>query len=473
MISAISNSFKIPELKKKLFFTALMIAIYRLGSHIIIPGIDTAMAAQYFSGSGAGGWLGMINMFSGGAFKRFSIFALGIMPYISSSIILQLLTAVVPYLKKLSKEGEMGRKKITQYTRYGTILLSVIQATGLAIWLGSIENGALVQYHGFTFKLITVLTMTTGTTFIMWLGEQITERGIGNGISIIIFIGIVASIPLGVSETFMKIFKTEDLNIFQFLFMALMVLFIVAVVIVIQLGHRRIPVSYAKQVRGRKIYGGQSTHLPLKVDYSGVIAVIFASSLLMFPSTILNFLAGSNSNFLVKFVELFQENSSGNLYFLLYKLTGGAIGDGLPFTLLRVVSLYNIVFSALVIFFCYFYTTIVFNPKDLAENLKRQGGFVPGRRPGTATAEYIQTILMRITLIGALMVVFICVFPDLVEELISGNMPNTMKYLMGGTTILILVGVDLDTIQQIESQLLQRYYTGFVGGGKLRSRRGM
>jgi len=472
MLSAIGNSFRIPELKKKLFFTALMIAIYRLGAHIIVPGLNTDVANRFFAGGGAGGWLGLINMFSGGAFKRFSIFALGIMPYISSSIIFQLLTAVVPYLKKLSKEGEMGRKKITQYTRYGTIVLSIIQSLGLAIWLQSIENGALVNYNtGIGFKLLTILTMTTGTTFIMWLGEQITERGIGNGISIIIFIGIVASIPQGISELFMKLFTTKDLSIFQLLFMIAMTAFVVAFVILIQLGHRRIEVSYSKQIRGRKIYGGQSTYLPLKVDYSGVIAVIFGSSLLMFPSTIINFIAPNDTTFLSKIVDIFNQNSNWNLYHLLYMIFPG-IGDGLPFTLLRVISVYNILFSALVIFFCYFYTTIVFNPTDFADNLKRQGGFVPGRRPGQQTAEYIQTILMRITLVGALMVVFICIFPDMLEELLGGNMPQTLKYLLGGTTILILVGVDLDTIQQIEAQLLQRYYTGFIGGGKLRSRRG-
>ncbi|HPP86859.1 MAG TPA: preprotein translocase subunit SecY, partial [bacterium] len=292
-ISALTNSVRIPELKKKLLFTALMILIYRLGSHIITPGLDSAVAGRFFDAGNAGGWLGLVNMFSGGAFKRFSIFALGIMPYISSSIIFQLLTSVVPYLKKLSKEGELGRKKINQYTRYGTILLSVIQSLGLAIWLESISEAgqSLVLNPGFGFRFLTVLTMTAGTTFIMWLGEQITERGIGNGISLIIFIGIVASVPQGLSELFMKLFTTRDLSIFQFLFMLAMALFVVAFVIVIQLGHRRIPVSYAKQIRGNKIYGGQSTHLPLKVDYSGVIAVIFASSLLMFPTTIVNFFA--------------------------------------------------------------------------------------------------------------------------------------------------------------------------------------
>jgi preprotein translocase subunit SecY len=414
-------------------------------------------------------------MFSGGAFKRFSIFAMGIMPYISASIILQLLTAVVPFLKKLSKEGEMGRQKINQYTRYGTILLSIIQSLGLSIWLEKIQNGELVLYHGIGFRLLTVLTITTGTVFIMWLGEQITERGIGNGISIIIFTGIAASIPKGISDVFLKLFKTEEMQMFEFLFIVAMILLVVAIVIMIQLGHRRIPVSYAKQVRGRKIYGGQTTHLPLKVDYSGVIAVIFASSLLVFPQTIINFLAGGGtSGALAKFADIFQQNASPSLYTLLNLMFDNPeIMEGLPFTLLKIFSVYNCLFATLVIFFCYFYTSIVFNPKEVAENLKRQGGFVPGRRSGIATAEFIQNVLMKTTLIGALLVVFVCIFPNIVNEVLGGNLPQTLQYLMGGTTILILVGVDLDTIQQIETQLLQRNYMGFVGQGrKLKSRRG-
>jgi preprotein translocase subunit SecY len=478
MLTGFGNTLRIPELKKKLFFTALMIAIFRLGTHIVTPGLNMDAAREFFN-AGSQGWLGLVNMFSGGAFERFSIFALGIMPYISSSIIFQLLTAVIPTLKQISKEGELGKRKINQYTRYGTIALSIIQSLGLAIWLESLQGGTLVQNPGIGYRLLTIITMTSGTVFIMWLGEQINERGVGNGISIIIFAGIAASLPKGISEAVSKVFKFKDMSIFELIFLVATILFAIAVVIAIQLGHRRIPVSYAKQIRGNKMMGGQTTHLPLKIDYSGVIAVIFASSILAFPSTIINFLAGGAAGgegtlntILLNISDMFQDNSSWDLYTLLIKIFPDLSDMGVPLTLLRVFNTYNLIFACLVIFFCYFYTSIIFNPKEVAENLKKHGGFVPGRRPGTATAEFIYKVLMKITLIGALLVVFICIFPSFVEQMLGGNMPGTLKYLMGGTTVLILVGVALDTIQQINSLLLQRNYMGFAGKGKLRGRRG-
>lgn len=474
MIESVTNLFRIPELRKRLIFTALLIIVYRLGSHIVVPGLDAKAVNEYF-GAANQGFLGVANLFTGGAFKRLSIFALGIMPYISASIILQLLTAVIPALEKLSKEGEEGRKKITQYTRYGTVILSVIQALGLSMWMqnmgrvGGSSGMPVVPHPGIGFQTITVITLTAGTTFIMWLGEQITERGIGNGISLIIFVGIIASIPQAVIEVITGI-RSESLSLFALIAILIATFIIVALVIVVQQGKRKIPVSYAKQVRGRKMYGGQSTYLPLKVDYSGIIAVIFASSILMFPQTLAQFFSGGLSDtFLGKLSVFMDPNSVYNLHTFLIWLMPGFPEDP-PMTIFKVINFYHIFFAILIVFFCYFYTAIAFNPKDIAENLKKYGGFIPGRRPGANTAEFIERVMTRLTLAGSLFIVFICLFPAFFSELL-GRIPNTVVYLLGGTSLLICVGVALDTLSQLESHMVERYYSGFLKKGKLRSRR--
>lgn len=473
MIESITNVFKIPELKKRLIFTALLLLVYRLGSHIICPGVDARAVADYF-GSAFQGILGVANLFTGGAFTRMSIFSLGIMPYISASIIIQLLTAVVPALEKLSKEGEEGRKKITQYTRYGAVLLAIVQSIGLSMWMqnmGRYDGGGMpvVPNPGIGFQLMTILTLTAGTTFVMWLGEQITERGIGNGISILIYIGIVASIPQAVGEVITGL-QGESISLFTVIVVLASTFAITALVVIIQQGKRKIPISYAKQVRGRKMYGGQSTFLPLKVDYSGVIAVIFASSLLMFPQTIAQFFSGGLTDTLLGRISAFLDpNSTYNVHSIFMYFISG-FPESAPMTLLKTLNFYNFLFSLLVIFFCYFYTAIVFNPKDIADNLKKYGGFIPGRRPGKPTAEFIERVMLRLTLAGSLLIVFICLFPSFLSEII-GRIPQTVYYLIGGTSVLIVVGVALDTLSQLESHMVERHYSGFLKKGKLRARR--
>jgi len=437
MVSGFQNITKIPELKKRILFTLLMLAVYRLGCHIPTPGIDAAALAAFFS-ERAGTLFGLFDMFSGGALSQMSVMALGIMPYISSSIILELLTVVVPYLEKLKKEGEQGRKKIVQYTRYGTVILSIIQGLGIAIGLERMSSpgGAMVvPMGGWGFRLMAVITLTAGTAFLMWLGEQITERGIGNGISLIIFSGIVAGLPGGVVNTF-RLVGTGEITPF---FMLLVVVFMIAVVgaiVFVERGQRRIPVQYAKRVIGRRMYGGQSTHLPLKVNTAGVIPPIFASSIIMFPATIANFMNVKESPWLQVVVNF---------------LTPGHV-------------VYNLIFVVFIIFFCYFYTAVHFNPVDVADNMKKYGGFIPGIRPGKNTAEYIDRVLTRITFAGALYVSAVCVLPQiLIYQL---NMP----FYFGGTGLLIVVGVAMDTSNQIESHMLMRHYEGFMkkGLGKAR-----
>jgi len=473
MLESFINLFRVPELKKRLIFTALLVMVYRLGAHIVVPGVDAKAVAEYF-GSTYGGFLGVANLFTGGAFKRLSIFSLGIMPYISASIILQLLTAVIPALEKLSKEGEEGRKKINQYTRYGTVILSIIQAFGLSMWMqnmGRYQGSGIpvVPQPGIGFQLMTVLTLTAGTTFIMWLGEQITERGIGNGISLIIFIGIVAAVPQGVIEI-VTAMRSESMTLFTLLMILIATFVVVALVVIVQQGKRKIPVSYAKQVRGRKMFGGQNTFLPLKVDYSGIIAVIFASSILMFPQTLAQFFSGGIADtFLGKVSAFLDKNSPYNIHALFLWIFPG-FPDNPPLTIFKIFNFYNLLFAALVIFFCYFYTAIAFNPKDISENLKKFGGFIPGRRPGANTAEFIERVMIRLTLAGSIFVVFICVFPDILSELI-GRIPSTVDYLLGGTSLLIVVGVALDTLSQLESHMVERHYSGFLKKGKLRARR--
>jgi len=420
------NIFKIPELKKRIFVTLALLIVYRVGVHVPTPGIDGVALATFFAGK-KGTLLGLFDMFSGGALERLSVFALGIMPYISASIIFQLLTVTIPHLERLSKEGEQGRKKITQYTRYGTILLSIIQGFGISIGLESMSSpgGAPVVIHpGWAFRIMTVMTLTAGTAFIMWLGEQITERGIGNGISLIIYAGIIVRMPNAIGNTF-RLLSTGEMGIFPVLILLVMMILVVAFIIYMEQGQRRIPVQYAKRVVGRKMYGGQSTHLPLKVNTSGVIPPIFASSIIMFPATIASFIT------IPWMQSLASAMRPGNI-------------------------VYESLYVGFIFFFCYFYTAVTFNPADVADNMKKQGGYIPGIRPGKRTADHIDRVLTRITLGGAIYVSAVCVLPSVL--ITKFNVP----FYFGGTALLIVVGVAIDTIQQIESHMLTRHYEGFL-----------
>lgn len=442
MISGAQNIFKIPELKRRILVTFGFLAIYRIGVHIPTPGINGDALASFFA-QARGTLFSLIDMFSGGALERLSIFALGIMPYISSSIILQLLTVVVPYLERLQKEGEIGRKKIIQYTRYGTVILSMIQGFGIAVGLEKMTGAAgemVVMNPGWSFRIMSVITLTAGTAFIMWLGEQITERGIGNGISLIIFAGIVARMPNAIAST-LELFRVGQMSIVEILILIVLMILVVAVIIFVETGQRRLPVQYAKRIVGRRVYGGQSTHLPLKLNTSGVIPPIFASSILMFPLTIGNFLPKP-------WLEAHPWVES-----VLNSLGPGAL-------------LYNLLYVGLIIFFCYFYTAVTFNPNDVAENMKKYGGYIPGIRPGQKTAEYIDKVLTRITLGGAIYVSVICVLPTILIR--KFNVP----FYFGGTALLIVVGVALDTVQQIEAHMLTRHYEGLMKKGRLKGRRG-
>jgi preprotein translocase subunit SecY len=424
------NIFKIPELKNKILYTLALLAVYRIGVHVPTPGIDSIALGKIFEAY-KGGILGMFNMFSGGALERLSVFALGIMPYISASIILQLMTVVIPHLERLSKEGEQGRKKITQYTRYGTVVLSIIQGFGISVGLE--QMGAVLQ-PGWGFRIMTVLTLTAGTAFIMWLGEQITERGIGNGISLIIFAGIVARLPNAIVNTF-RLLSTGEMGIFGIVILLILMVLVVGIIIFVEQGQRRIPVQYAKRVVGRKMYGGQSTHLPLKINTAGVIPPIFASSIMMFPATMATFIS-------IPFIKDFAASiRPGNL-------------------------VYEICYVAFIFFFCFFYTAVTFKPDDVAENMKKYGGYIPGIRPGKRTSEYIDKVLTRITLGGAVYISVICVLPSVLVT--KFNVP----FYFGGTALLIVVGVSIDTIAQMESHMLSRNYEGFLKKGGIRSRTG-
>jgi len=448
MFSALANSFKIPDLKKRLIITASLLAVYRIGSYVPTPGIDAGQLAVFFeriAKTQGGALFGIINMFSGGAMERLTIFALGIMPYISSSIILQLLTAVVPALEKMAKEGKAGHEKINQFTRYGTVFLSLIQSFFIALWLENpahFEGLRIVMHPGWGFRFVTVLTLTTGTIFIMWLGEQIQERGIGNGISLVITAGIISRIPTALHQLFVLIspFQASRRQIqpFTLLIMAGLLVAVVFAVIMITQAQRKIPVQYARRVVGRKIYGGQSTYIPLKVDTSGVIAIIFAQSLILFPATLASFIPNP----------AFQRLAQG---------------------LIRGHVLYTFVYALLIVFFCYFYTAIVFNPNELSENMKKYGGFIPGIRPGDSTTEYLDFIMTRITLAGALFIAFIAIFPDFLMAWLK--VPYLVASFFGGTGILIIVGVMLDTVKQIESHLLMHHYEGFMKSGRIKGRR--
>ena len=424
------NIFKIPELKKRILFTLALLVVYRVGVHVPVPGIDSVALAEIFDRA-KGTILGIFNMFSGGALERLSVFALGIMPYISASIILQLMTVVIPHLERLKKEGEQGRKKITQYTRYGTVILSIIQGFGISVGLE--RMGAVID-PGWGFRLMAVITLTAGTAFIMWLGEQITERGIGNGISLIIFAGIVARMPTAIGNTF-RLVSTGAMGIFPVVILVLLMIAVVAAIIFVEQGQRRIPVQYAKRIVGRRMYGGQSTHLPLKINTSGVIPPIFASSIMMFPATISSFIT-------VPWVQnIVAALAPGNLA-------------------------YELMFVGLIFFFCYFYTAVTFNPVDVADNMKKQGGFIPGIRPGKRTADYIDRVLTRITLGGAIYVSAVCVLPSIL--ITKFNVP----FYFGGTALLIVVGVAIDTVAQMESHMLSRHYEGFLkkSGARVRGR---
>jgi len=435
VFEGIQNVPRIPELRRRLGYTLGMLAVYRIGVAIPTPGINGQAMADYFR-QAQGTVFDMVNLFSGGALERFSIFALGIMPYISASIILQLMTLVIPYLEQLKKEGEQGNKRITQYTRYGTVALALIQGLFISLGLEQIQTpagGLVVANPGWAFRLMTMLTLTSGTAFIMWIGEQISERGIGNGISLIIFAGIVASIPSALVTTFSYV-RQGELGPMVLLFLGVLMVLTIGAIIFIERGQRRIPVQYAKRVVGRKMYGGQATHLPLKVNTAGVIPPIFASSLLIFPATIAQFVQ----------YPVFQQIRD-------YLQPGG-------FT-------YNCVYVVGIIFFSYFYTAVVFNPQDVAENMQKFGGFIPGIRPGTRTAEYIDRILARLTLGGAIYVAVVCVLPTVLIS--QFNVP----FFFGGTALLIVVGVAIDTVAQMQAHLIQRSYEGFMKKAKVRGRR--
>ncbi len=460
MIESFRNIFAIPDLRKRIIFTFALLGVYRLGAFIPTPGVNPQAIAE-FTQAAQGTVLGFLNLFSGGALGRMTVFALGIMPYISASIILQLLTVVWPYLEKLSKEGELGRRKITQYTRYGTVVLSVIQSLGISFFLERTTapgGAALVPHPGWGFRLMTVLTLTTGTAFVMWLGEQITERGVGNGISLIIFAGIVVGLPRAILNTFTDV-KTGSLSIINVVILVVFMVAVVAAIVFMERAQRRIPIQYAKRVVGRRVYGGQSTYLPLRLNTGGVIPVIFAASIMSFPQTI---------------GQMIQHP-------WLKKITA-ALAWGEP--------LYNLIYCVSIIFFCYFYTSIIFNPEDTADNMRKYGGFIPGIRPGRPTAEFIDKVLTRITLVGAIYLALVAILPEI---LIAGFKVATIpfigptldailprwftqglgvKFYFGGTSLLIVVGVAMDTVQQIESQLVMRHYDGFMRRGRLRGRRG-
>lgn len=463
ILEAIRNIFRIPDLRKRVLFTLLLLAVYRLGAHVPTPGINTEALAQLFE-QYAGTWLGLIDIFSGGNFRRLTVFALGIMPYITASIILQLLTVVWPFLERLQKEGELGRRKITQYTRYLTVLLAAIQAMMIAVTLmrQSAQGGIqLVLHPGFGFILMTVLTLTTGTIFIMWLGEQISDRGIGNGMSLIIFAGIVVGLPQAVREVYAKGFETGEWQLHHLLALVAVMLVVVGLIVWVEGAQRRIPVQYAKRVVGRRLMGGAMTYLPIRVNTGGVIPVIFASSVLTIPQTV---------------AALAPQNR------LLREMTQ-ALAWGEP--------LYTLLYVAGIIFFCYFYVSIIFNPDELADNMRKWGGFVPGIRPGRHTSEYVNTILTRLTFVGGVYLALISIIPEwmisgihlhhlpawLGGQFIDANFPRWLleglgvQFYFGGTSLLIVVGVAMDTVNQIEAQLTMRHYEGFTTRGRIRGRR--
>jgi preprotein translocase subunit SecY len=462
MVESLRNIFQVGELRNRVLFTLGLLAVYRIGNHIVVPGVNTE-ALALLAEQARNTMFGLYDMFSGQNLSKMTIFALGIMPYISASIIIQLLTVVSPYLEKLSKEGELGRRKITQYTRYGTILLAVIQAASIAVFLErqtDIAGGLPLVYDaGWGFRFMTVLTLTAGTALVMWLGEQITERGIGNGMSLIIFAGIVVGLPRAVITTFEQL-STGQMSLLRLILLALLMVAVIAAIIFVERGQRRVTVQYAKRLVGRRMYGGTSTHIPLKVNTGGVIPVIFASSLLALPAT------------------------AAGMFSI------GGWGETVVTQLSYGMPLYNLLYVSGIIFFAYFYTAIIFNPDDVAENMRKYGGFVPGIRPGKRTAEYIDNILTRITLVGAVYLALVAILPEFlitgfkvapipfIGETLDANLPEwvtqgmNVTFFFGGTSLLIIVGVAMDTVQQVESQLIMRHYDGFMRKTRIRGRRG-
>lgn len=434
MIQTFQNIFKVPELRKRVLFTLGILVVYRIGSQIPTPGIDAKAMSEFF-GQLSGTLFGLYDMFVGGAFQKASVFSLGIMPYISASIIIQLLGAVIPFFQRLQKEGEEGRRKITQYTRYGTVLIAALQALGTSVYLESLnaQGVAVVPNPGVGFKLMTMLTFTCGTIFIMWLGEKITERGIGNGISLIIFIGIIARFPTAVYDE-IRLLLSGQRNFFTEIFLVAFMIAVIGAIVLVTRAQRKVPVQYAKRVVGRKVYGGQATHIPLSVNTAGVIPIIFAQSIMFAPSTLTSFFP--NSEFMQNIASMFNPGA----------------------------FLYSLVYGLLIVFFAYFYTAIVFNPVDLADNMRKYGGFIPGIRPGKNTSEFIDNILTRITLPGALFFAIIAVLPYFLMNALK------VQFYFGGTGLLIIVGVALDTLSQIESHLVTRHYEGFLKKGKIRGR---
>ncbi|HUA22240.1 MAG TPA: preprotein translocase subunit SecY [Bryobacteraceae bacterium] len=459
-VESVANMFRIPDLRKRILFTLALLAVYRLGGHIPTPGIDGNRLQDFFQ-QNQGSLFGFIDLFSGGMFRRLTIFALGIMPYITASIILQLLTVVVPTLEKLQKEGELGRRKITQWTRYLTIILAVIQSFGIGIALQN-SGGGFVLNPGIGFILMTIITLTAGSAFIMWLGEQITERGIGNGMSLLIFAGIVVGLPRAIENIYDHVFKVRDWTPIHLIIILTVMLAVVAFIVLVERGERRIPVQYAKRIQGRRMMGGQSTHLPLKVNAGGVIPVIFASSLLAFPQTLTSWQVVKNSPFLSSMLD--------------------SIGGNQP--------LYYLLFCVLIIFFCFFYVSIIFNPNEAADNMRKYGGFIPGIRPGKNTADYMNKILTKITVVGGLYLSVLSLIPQIMIAGIKlqrlplvGNWIDTyfprwlldglnVNFFFGGTSLLIVVGVAMDTVNQVEAQLIMRHYEGFTPrSGRIRGRR--
>jgi len=458
---ALANVFRIPDLRKRVLFTLGLLAVYRIGAYIPTPGIATARFQEFFQRNASGGFLGYFDLFSGGMLRRMTIFALGITPYITASIILQLLTVVVPTLDKLQKEGELGRRKITQWTRYLTVALAIIQSIGIALALQN-SDGNFVLHPGFGFIFLTTLTFTTGTAFIMWLGEQVTDRGIGNGMSLIIFVGIIVGLPRAIENIYTNTFVTHQWNALQMVIILIIMVAVVAFIVLVERGERRIPVQYAKRVIGRRMMGGQSTHLPLKVNAGGVIPIIFASSLLALPQTAMQFGVVKNSPWL-----------SGML---------GALGGAEP--------LYYLTYVILIIFFCFFYVSIIFNPSEAADNMRKYGGFIPGIRPGKNTADYMDNILSKITVVGGLYLSILSLIPQImiqgiklqrlpvVGNFVDAHFPRWLldglgvNFFFGGTSLLIVVGVAMDTVNQIEAQLIMRHYEGFTPrAGRIRGRR--
>ena len=457
MKDTVRNIFAIPDLRNRVLYTFGLLAVFRIGANIPIPGVNSDAILEFFNAQ-QGNFFGLVNLFSGQALSQMTVFALGIMPYISASIILQLLTVVWPYLEKLQKEGELGRKKITRYTRYLTVMLSIIQSAGISFALeAQTGNQPFVLNPGWGFRFMAILTLTTGTAFLMWLGEQISERGVGNGISLLIFSGIAVGLPSGIISTYAQL-EVGSLNIFTMLILVVVMVAVTGFVVLMESSQRRIPVQYAKRVVGRKMYGGQSTHLPIRVNTAGVIPVIFASSIIMFPQTITQFITHPWAQAVTL-----------------------ALTWGHP--------VYTIMYAASIIFFCYFYTAIIFNPVDVADNMRKYGGFIPGIRPGKRTADYIDGILTRLTFIGSIYLTVVSLLPQfllagfqvapipLIGPLLDSALPIWfttglgINFYFGGTSLLILVGVAMDTVRQVESQLVMRHYEGFMKGGRIKGRR--